>query len=589
MDVCESRIVLQKHSTVDTARTPLVNADNKNGTTRQSQTREVCSRYRSPTPSAASCPRRCPSPNATRTSMSSIVSATKRSASAGRKRPTTPSPRSPHASTPVQDTTAEMLLASKKIIGNKLPESLWPSTMRSLSVSFQSDTFSPPISKREKPASHGLSDRTMKSSVNVVQKQGKTPPASRKPTPERKRSPVKGNNSTDHSENSRPIDALHTGLVDQHRWPSRTGGKVSSKALKRNSDLTDKTNRTSLSHSRADSPSLRRLSLVGMGKPLSETSALLTRVSRDDTSEKTMLGGCSVVDNSLLKEKIVSSISLNRETFRNSAVRHQSLPTPGSRPASPSLSRVSPSGAKAVYPSSRGPSPARVRPSSPSRQAQSLTSVLSFIVDIKRGKKAVNHIEDVHHMRLLYNRLLQWRYANARANSALHSQKIKAEKLLYNVWRATVDQWKSVIGKRIDLQQLRHKLKLYTVFNNQLACLDEWDFIERDHTNVLSWAIQDLQASTLCLPVTEGAKGDIEAIKAAVCSAIDVIHVMGSSIRSIYLQVEGMNSAVSDLAVVASQGRAMLDECESLLAYTAAIQQAEEHSRRTQLIQLRPA
>lgn len=33
-----------------------------------------------------------------------------------------------------------------------------------------------------------------------------------------------------------------------------------------------------------------------------------------------------------------------------------------------------------------------------------------------------------------------------------------------------------------------------------------------------------------------------------------------------------MNSAVSDLAVVASQGRAMLDECESLLAYTAAIQ-----------------
>ncbi|CAI9765761.1 unnamed protein product [Fraxinus pennsylvanica] len=588
MDVCESRVALQKHSTVDSARKPLMNADNKIGTTRQSQTREVSSRYRSPTSSAASCPRRCPSPNAARTSTSSIVSANKRSASADRKCPTTPSPRSPRSSTPVQDTTAGMLLASRKIIANKLPESLWPSTMRSLSVSFQSDTFSLPISKREKPSSHGLSDSTLKSSVNVVHKQGKSPPASRKPTPERKRSPVKGKNSTDHSENSRPIDVLHTRRVDQHRWPSRTGGKLSSNALDRNSDLPEKTNRTSLSHSRASSPSPRRSSSDGAIKPFSETSASLRCVSRGDISEKTMLGGCSVVDSSLLKQKIVSSTSLNRETFGNSVVRYQSLPTPGSRPASPSLSRVIPSGAKVVNPSSRGPSPARVRPSSPSRQAQSSTSVLSFIVDIKRGKKAVNHIEDVHNLRLLYNRLLQWRYANARANSALHSQKIKAEKLLYNVWRATVCLWKSVIGKRIEHQQLRHKLKLYTVFDNQLACLDEWASIERDHTNVLSWAIQDLQASTLRLPVTEGAKGDIEAIKAAVCSAVDVIHVIGSSMGSIFLQVEGMNSVVSELAVVASQERVMLDECESLLAYTAAIQ-AEEHSLRTQLIQLRPA
>ncbi|KAL2460962.1 QWRF motif-containing protein 8 [Abeliophyllum distichum] len=588
MDVCESRVALQKHSTVETTRPPLVTADNKNRITRWSQTREVNSRYRPPSPSAASCPRRCPSPNAARTSASSNLSVTKRSASADRKRPTTPSsPRSPCASTPVQDTTAEMLLASRKITGNKLPESLWPSTMRSLSVSFQSDTFSLPVSKREKQASYGLSDRTLKSSVNVVHKHGKTPLASRKPTPGRKRSPLKGKNSTDHSENSRPIDGLHTRLVDQHQWPSRTGGKVSSNVLNRNTDLTDKTNRTSLPHSGAGSPSLRRLSLDGASKPLPETSnALLTRVSRDK-SEKTMLGGGSVVDSSLQIQKTVSSTSMNRETLVNSAVRHQSLPTPGSRPTSPSVSRVSPSRAKAVNPSSRGPSPAHVRPSSPARQAQS-SSVLSFIVDIKRGKKAANHIEDVHQLRLLHNRHLQWQYANAWANSALHSQKIKAEKLLYNVWRATVDLWKLVIDKRIDLQQLRHKLKLYSVFNSQLACLDEWASIETDHTNALSWAIQDLQSSTLRLPVTGGAKGDIETVKAAVRSAVDVIQAIGSSIGSIFLQVEGMNCAVSELAVVAAQERAMLDECESLLACTAAIQ-VKERSLGTQLIQMNPA
>ncbi|CAA3007145.1 Hypothetical predicted protein [Olea europaea subsp. europaea] len=583
MDVCESRVALQKRSTVETRRPPLVNADNKNGTTGRSQTREVSSRYRSPTPSTASGPKRCPSPNATRTTTSAIVSVTKRSASADRKRPTTPlSPPSPRASTPVQDTTAEMLLGSKKILGNKLPESLWPSTVRSLSVSFQSDTFSLPICKREKPVSHGLSDRNLKSSVNVVLKQGKAPPASRKPTPERKRSPPKGKNSTDQSENSRPVDGLHTQLVDQHRWPSRTGGKVFSNALKRNTDLTDKTNRTSLTHSVAGSPNLRRLSLEGASKPLPETScALLTCVSRE--REKIIFRGCSVVDSSQIK-KTVSSASLKRETLGNSAVKHQSLPTPGSSPASPSASRVGPAKAKAVNPP-RGPNPARVRPSSPSKQAQSSTSVLRFIVDIKRGKKAANHIEDVHQSRLLYNRLLQWRYANARVNSALHSQKIKAEKLLYNVWRATVDLFISVIDKRIDLQRLRHKLKLHAVFNNQLTCLDEWASIERDHTNVLSWAIQDLQASTLRVPVTGGAKGDIETIKAAVWSAVDVIQVMGSSIGSMFQQVEGMNSAVSEFAEVVAQERAMLDECESLLAYTATIQ-VEEYSLKTQLMQL---
>ncbi|KAL2453744.1 QWRF motif-containing protein 8 [Abeliophyllum distichum] len=484
MDVSESRVALQKHSTVETTRPPLVTADNKNRITRWSQTREVNSRYRPPSPSAASCPRRCPSPNAARTSASSNLSVTKRSASADRKRPTTPSsPRSPCASTPVQDTTAEMLLASRKITVREKNKHLM-----------------------EAYTQGGRGAHLRERILLIIQR-----------IPDQ-------------------LDGLHTRLVDQHQWPSRTGGKVSSNVLNRNTDLTDKTNRTSLPHSGAGSPSLRRLSLDGASKPLPETSnALLTRVSRDK-SEKTMLGGGSVVDSSLQIQKTVSSTSMNRETLVNSAVRHQSLPTPGSRPTSPSVSRVSPSRAKAVNPSSRGPSPAHVRPSSPARQAQS-SSVLSFIVDIKRGKKAANHIEDVHQLRLLHNRHLQWQYANAWANSALHSQKIKAEKLLYNVWRATVDLWKLVIDKRIDLQQLRHKLKLYSVFNSQLACLDEWASIETDHTNALSWAIQDLQSSTLRLPVTGGAKGDIETVKAAVRSAVDVIQAIGSSIGSIFLQL----------------------------------------------------
>ncbi|GMH22946.1 hypothetical protein Nepgr_024789 [Nepenthes gracilis] len=56
---------------------------------------------------------------------------------------------------------------------------------------------------------------------NVAQKQAETPAAPRKPTPERKRSSLKGKNSSDQSENSRPVNALQGRFIDQHQWPSR--------------------------------------------------------------------------------------------------------------------------------------------------------------------------------------------------------------------------------------------------------------------------------------------------------------------------------------------------------------------------------
>ncbi|KAH0670132.1 hypothetical protein KY290_025543 [Solanum tuberosum] len=66
MDVYESEIALKKNSTVETKRVPLIQAEKNHGNTRRPRTREVSSRYRSPTPSASSGPKRCSSPNVTR-------------------------------------------------------------------------------------------------------------------------------------------------------------------------------------------------------------------------------------------------------------------------------------------------------------------------------------------------------------------------------------------------------------------------------------------------------------------------------------------------------------------------------------------
>ncbi|KAL6532774.1 hypothetical protein OROGR_013734 [Orobanche gracilis] len=532
MDVCELDQALQK-------------SKNKNGAALRAQTREVTSRYRSPAPTAS---KRCPSPNAARLSSTSAVSAPKRATSAERKRPSRPS--SP-PSTPAQDTSADLYLSSRKTVGSKLPESLWPSTMRSLSVSFQSDTYSIPISKREKMISHPPSDRTLRPSSNGAHRQPDIS-VSRKPTPERKRSPLKGRKSADQSENSKPVDSLHSRLVDQHRWPSRTNGKVFA-ALSRSIDLGCRT--PTSSRSECSTPYLRRLSLDGgVNKPLlKSTSGLLIQISN----------GCSVDD---------SLMQMQKPRFPSSSDGTQ-LVNAGSRAQSPSLSRgVSPSRAKPVNPSSRGSSPARGRPSSPSRQPQSSTSVLSFIADIKKGMKVANHIEDVHQLRILYNRHLQWRYANARTCAGLQSQRTNAEKMLYSVWVMIADLCDTIMEKRNELQHLRFKLKLSSVVNNQLTCLDKWDSIEGDHVNSLTWAIQDLLTSTIRIPIIGGVRGDVETVKAAVCAAVDVMQSMESSLFSIHSRVEGMNSLVSDLADVAAQQRTMLDECESVLGYTAAMQ-----------------
>ncbi|GMY35595.1 AUGMIN subunit 8 [Fagus crenata] len=597
MDVCESEQVLRRHKSLENPRPPLVPAEKNNAvTSRRPRTREVSSRYKSPSPAMPASPRRCPSPNLTRTLPVSPHLVPKRAQSAERKRPSTP-PSPSRPSTPVHDSAVDIQLSSRKIGNGRSPESLWPSTMRSLSVSFQSDTISIPISKKEKPVSNAPSDRTLRPSSNVAHKQVETPTVPRKPTPERRRSPLKGKNAPDQSENSRPVEGLNTRLIDQHRWPNRIGANVSSNALTKSMDLGDRMVRAlSTPVPGIGLSTVRRLPVSdAMVKPLQKSASDAARLLSLEGSARVGFEANSIDDNPvqvLGPRKSFSKRLPDRTPLIIPAVRSQSLPSPGSRPPSPSktlvlstpVSRgVSPSRIRPSTPPSRGVSPSRVRTSNSSTQS-STTSVLSFIADVKKGRKGASYIEDAHHLRLLYNRHLQWRFANARAEAVLYIQKVTAERTLFNVWNATLDLWDSVIRKRINLQQLKLELKQNSVLNNQMAYLDDWALLESDHIESLSGAVEDLEASTIRLPVTAGARADIESLKAAICSAVDVMQAMGSSICSLLSRVEGMTSLVSELAVVAAQEKAMLDECEALLASTTAMQ-VEEYSLRTHLIQ----
>ncbi|KAJ8537873.1 hypothetical protein K7X08_014413 [Anisodus acutangulus] len=254
----------------------------------------------------------------------------------------------------------------------------------------------------------------------------------------------------------------------------------------------------------------------------------------------------------------------------------------GLRPASPS---------KALAPSHiRGmSSPTRTRNGavgSISNNSCIMPSILSFAADARRGRVGENRIVDAHELRLLYNRHLQWRYVNARAEAALRAQTTTAERNLYNAWLTTLKLRHSVKSKRIQLQLLQQNAKLHSILKGQRPCLENWNMIDGEHCNSLSGAICALEASTLRLPVVEGARAEVQNVKDAVSSAVDVMHAMGSSTCSLLPKVEQVDFMVYELADVVDNERALLDQCKNLLSSIMALQ-VKECSLRTHLLQLK--
>ncbi|XP_077222497.1 AUGMIN subunit 8-like [Tasmannia lanceolata] len=626
MDVCEKE---------QTKRSPLGPSKKNNAVSHKPRTREITSRYKTAIPSPSlSTPKRSPSPNFTRTALTPSPSVSKRAQSAERRRHIT-------SSSPPRP-SATLHNSSRQLMGGGTPEGLWPST-RSYYVSFQSDAFFLPINKKERSVTNISSDQNLKPSSNVAHRQAESPAIQRKVTPERKKTPSRGKNASDQSKNSRPVENSHARVIDQHMWSNRKDGKMCSNASTKSMDLTEESIRADalpipgrgVSPIRRMSSSdhvgrglhrsvvARRVSFDGIGRVgyeansvddssprLSEPSKLVSSASDhvgsgihksvSEVTRRVSFDGIgrvgyevdSIDDSSLRQSgssKLVASglgVSLSSLERASSATRpSRSLSSPLSSPSKATLASSSPSRTML--------SPSRARPSNPCHSASSVTSrpnnstsVLSFVSDFWKGKKGVNRLEDAHQLRLLYNRYLQWRFVNARVDTALSIQKVTAENILCNVWSITSKLRDSVTMKRINLQHLSQDMKLSSVLKEQMICLDDWALVEREHSSSLSGAIEALEASTLRLPITGGARAELHAVKDAISSAVDVMQAMGSSICSLLSRVEGMNSLVSELAEVAAQERAMLDECRDLLASTAVIQ-VEESSLITHFIQMK--
>ncbi|CAK9204346.1 unnamed protein product [Sphagnum troendelagicum] len=264
------------------------------------------------------------------------------------------------------------------------------------------------------------------------------------------------------------------------------------------------------------------------------------------------------------------------------------MSNPGSIPQLP----LSPQQTKGSSSLLRGlPSPQRTRPVSGtmaiSGTARNLGGmIMNFGFDGRsRGKKALTQQEEAQVLRIFHNRWLQWRFVNARAEAVMSAQKSAAERSLYNVWIKTSELRRSVAMQRIKLQQARQAHKLRSILSTHAVHLENWEALEEEHSSALSGAMEALEAAILRVPVTGGAKADVNAVGEALGSAVDVLNAVDLSVTSLSPKAENMDMLLSQLAKTAAQERALLEECGDLLSVATSLE-VEERSLRTQLIQL---
>ncbi|XP_074585402.1 AUGMIN subunit 8-like isoform X2 [Curcuma longa] len=519
--------------------------------------RNVASKYMngiSSTVSTSNTPRRFSSPIASHshTIPAPWVPMPKRSQSAERRRPgspsskisarpspsrpSTPSSPSSRSATPVRDVVTEFHNTTRQLPNNKALDGLWPS-IRSLSSSFQSESLAISVSKREKLVAKSSSVKSINSPSNVVS--------------ERKRTPLRGRNTSDQLENLTPRENSNTKVIDRHRWPSMMGGRLSANG---SVDLSDKVSRSArrvasqrISSNKTDltSSSASRhpqISLSNAAEQLfdDEGGRLEQNVKPvvNSSSQATMRSSSAKRSTSTQSSSIPSlwrPSSASTLSAVNPGLRHSSLSSTRSsiipgllRPSSPSnvLSTSS-------FTSRSMLSPLRTRASTPVSLSSNVTSTSSIFKcnsDWQRGKLGASDIEDAHQLKLRYSTSLQWRFINAQTNETLSIQRMGTENALRSVWNSISILRNSVLMKRIDVQRLQQEMKLGVILMGQMMSLEQWAALEKEHCSFLSGAIEALNTNILRLPMIEGAKADVIDTRNAVSSAVDMLHAIGPSI-----------------------------------------------------------
>ncbi|GAA0154011.1 hypothetical protein LIER_12114 [Lithospermum erythrorhizon] len=208
-------------------------------------------------------------------------------------------------------------------------------------------------------------------------------------------------------------------------------------------------------------------------------------------------------------------------------------------------------------------------------------------LDSRRGGKKGGQQEDANAFKLMHNHLLQWRFANAKAEASIQAQKTEAERQLYSLGSNIAGLRDSVERKRIELARLQRITILSTILQGHMPDLDRWSDLEEDYSSSLSGMTNALLNASLRLPIgSEIRQVDVTELREVLDSASKVVESIGSQIQSFIPQADELDGLSSEVARVAAGEKALVEECGSLTLKLHS-SHVNEWSLRGHLIQLK--
>ncbi|KAI3465697.1 hypothetical protein Pfo_022360 [Paulownia fortunei] len=233
-------------------------------------------------------------------------------------------------------------------------------------------------------------------------------------------------------------------------------------------------------------------------------------------------------------------------------------------------------------------------PTSPSR-GKGVGNILSLGIELLKGKKysssassplGPGSAENVHQLRLFHNRLMQWRYSNARAE-AVNGNVVKlAESNFVHVWNGLIKLQHSAIQKKVQLQKEKLEMKLDYILHSQIKALEIWGNMERQHLSAVT-TTKDYLHSVVCrIPLVDGAKVEPQSASIAVRHASDLAASINLMLTTFSPTIEKTVGVESELAMVVTQEKLLLEECCELFRNISALE-IQERSLKSSIMQLR--
>ncbi|KAF7805893.1 QWRF motif-containing protein 3-like [Senna tora] len=234
-------------------------------------------------------------------------------------------------------------------------------------------------------------------------------------------------------------------------------------------------------------------------------------------------------------------------------------------------------------------------PTSPSK-AKGVDKFLNMGFNFFKSKKSSINLtpmglgisEDVHQLRLLDNRLIQWRYANAKADIVNTSNSNKAESNLLYAWDGITKLRYSVLQKKMQYVKEKLEMKLDFILRSQIKLLEAWGDLERQHVSTITMTKDCLHSVVCKIPLTEGAKVDIPSLSITLKHASDLTTSMKFLLSSFPPMADKTAALLSELAEVVSQEKLLLEEFYDLFQTISSLE-FQERSFKCGLIQLQYA